>query len=330
MLDLIEGGTARDERLRAVATGAIDPERLVAAPDSRMEFLAFMPASKQSELAQRLGMAGDEQDPSVYLKTLNWGREHKQELLEFLGFAADRAATSTSAPGTHCDGEYALFPHQRDAAARVRERLYDGVRRVVLHLPTGVGKTRTGMNLICDHLRQHEPALVIWLAHGQELLEQAAAEFERAWSKLGNRKLSVARLWGNGALRLDDLSDGIVILGLEKAVAAAKRDSTFLRQLSAASSLVVFDEAHQIIAPTYQRVVEELTIDHRASLLGLTATPGRTWADIAKDEELSAFFFRQKVMLRIDGYTNPVTALIDEGYLSRSTMRTVASETGLR
>ncbi|MEK8171505.1 DEAD/DEAH box helicase family protein [Streptomyces sp. M19] len=82
-----------------------------------------------------------------------------------------------------------VVPHQRRAAARVKELLYDGPRRVVLHLPTGVGKTRTGMNLIADHLRQHEPALVVWLARGQELLEQAAAEFERAWSSSATVRL---------------------------------------------------------------------------------------------------------------------------------------------
>ena len=330
LLDLIEGGSASEQKLRAVAAIAIDPERLIATPDTRTAFLALIPHNKQRELAQRLGMNGDSEDPPVHLKSLKWTTEQRQELLEFLGFTVDRVPVPTPPPRGLCDGEYALFPHQRDAAARVRERLYDGVRRVVLHLPTGVGKTRTGMSLICDHLRIHEPTLVIWLAHGQELLEQAAAEFERAWSNLGNRKLSLVRLWGNKATLLDDLHDGIMILGLEKAVSAAKRDDNFLPQLAGASSLVVFDEAHQIIAPTYHRVVEQLTLHPQASLLGLTATPGRTWADIAKDEELSQFFFRQKVMLRIDGYTNPVTALIDQGYLSRPTMRTVASETGLR
>ncbi|GAA2183395.1 DEAD/DEAH box helicase [Micromonospora lupini] len=329
LLDLIEGGSADEAKLRAVAASAIDHEQLLAHPNSRTGFLAFLPTSKQAELARRLGLAGEGQDPAAYLQSLKWTLEHRQELLEFLGFTVDRLPTPELLANRSCPSDYGLFPHQRDAAARVRERLYDGVRRVVLHLPTGVGKTRTGMNLICDHLRQHEPTLVVWLAHGQELLEQAAAEFERAWSKLGNRTVDVIRLWGSNTAGLDDVIDGIVVLGLEKAVSSAKRDETFLRRLAAVSSLVVFDEAHQIVAPTYQRVVEDLTISPRASLLGLTATPGRTWADVAKDEELSAFFFRQKVMLRIGGYTNPVTALIDEGYLSRPSMRTVASDTGM-
>ena len=329
LLDLIDGGAADAVRLRAVAAAAIDPERLLSDRANREQFLSLLPAAKQAELAQRLEQVGADQGSMKYLLSLKWNTEQRQELMEFLGFTVDRVPTSLPRLRTEPNPEYGLFPHQRDAATRVSERLYDGPRRVVLHLPTGVGKTRTAMNTICDHLRQHEPTLVVWLAHGQELLEQAAAEFERAWMKLGSRAVGVLRVWGTAEADLADLTDGIVVLGLEKAVSSARSDVDFLHRLAARSSLTVFDEAHQIIAPTYQLVVDALTIRPDASLLGLTATPGRTWSDIAKDEQLSEFFARQKVMLRIDGYTNPVTALIDQGYLSKPTVTTVASDTGL-
>ncbi|ACU34558.1 type III restriction protein res subunit [Actinosynnema mirum DSM 43827] len=330
LLDLVEGGTASDERLRAVALVAIDAEQLVSDESGRKELLALLPADKQLELAKRLD--ADTSGPKNVLNAVNdltWTIEQRRELLEFLGFTIDRAPTRTPLFRQDAEPLYGLFPHQRRAAARIKELIYDGPRRAVLHLPTGVGKTRTGMNLICDHLRDREPTLVVWLAHGQELLEQAAAEFEHAWSQLGNRPVSVVRMWGNAPTTLDDVADGVVILGLEKAVSAAKGSPEFLHTLASRSSLTVFDEAHQIIAPTFQRVVDALTIRPDASLLGLTATPGRTWADIAQDERLSDFFLRQKVMLEIEGYSNPVTALIDQGYLAKPTMRTVASDAGL-
>ncbi|RPK48665.1 type I restriction enzyme EcoKI subunit R [Streptomyces sp. ADI92-24] len=225
---------------------------------------------------------------------------------------------------------YSLFPHQRRAAGKVRRLLYSSERRTVLHLPTGVGKTRTGMDLICDHLRRNEPTLVVWLARGRELLEQAALEFERAWASLGNREVTVARMWGDAPIDLDDITDGIVVLGLEKAGAAAKSVPGFLDQLALRTTFTVFDEAHQAIAPTYRRVVEALTLRSDSSLLGLTATPGRTWADISEDEKLADFFARQKVMLEIDGYDNPVTALIEQGYLARPDFRTVAADSGMK
>ncbi|MEV0584010.1 DEAD/DEAH box helicase family protein [Nonomuraea sp. NPDC050310] len=329
LLNLIEGGTAPADRLRAVAPIAMDAERLVADEAERSALIDMVPDPKQAELAQRLGYVGDGQAPPDYLRSLKWTADERRELLEFFGFTIDRVPSLPPAFKQEAAPEYALFPHQRHAAARVKELLYDGSRRTVLHLPTGVGKTRTGMSLICDHLRQHEPTVVVWLAHGQELLEQAASEFERAWAKVGDRPLPVFRVWGNAPPELMEMTDGLVVLGLEKAVSAAKSDPQFLATLAARSTLTVFDEAHQIIAPTFQRVVDELTIRHDASLLGLTATPGRTWADISKDEELSSYFSRQKVMLEIEGYTNPVTALIEQGYLAKPLMRTVASEPGM-
>ncbi|MFD0653015.1 DEAD/DEAH box helicase [Streptomyces malaysiensis subsp. malaysiensis] len=329
LLDLIDGGSASDERLRAVAAVAVDAEKLVSNETDRDELLRLLPADKQTELAQRLGADDSGTNALVYLNGLKWASEQQRELLEFFGFSIDRAPALPPLFRQDSEPEYGLFPHQRRAAARVKELLYDGPRRVVLHLPTGVGKTRTGMNLIADHLRQHEPTLVVWLARGQELLEQAAAEFERAWSKLGDRPVAVVRMWGEALTDVEALTDGLVILGLEKAVSADKSDPELLRKLASRSTLTVFDEAHQIIAPTYQRVVDALTIRPDASLLGLTATPGRTWTDVTQDERLSDFFARQKVMLQIDGYSNPVTALIEQGYLAKPIMKTVASEAGL-
>lgn len=94
--------------------------------------------------------------------------------------------------------------------------------------------------------------------------------------------------------------------------------------LGARSSLVVIDEAHQAIAPTYRVLLERLAdAGTEAALLGLTATPGRTWSDISADEELSAFFNHNKVILSVNGYANPVEYLMAEGYLARPTFSTL-------
>lgn len=330
LLDLIDGGTAPDSRLRSVANVALDPELLVTQPHRR-EFLRLLPPAKQAELAQRTGhISGGSIGPLQHLQDLKWTPDQRTELLEFLGFTVDRSPNEAVSALSVVEPEYGLFAHQRDTATRVKERLYAGHRRVALHLPTGVGKTRTGMSIVCDHLRQREPELVVWLAHGQEILDQAASEFERAWRKLGNRPVHTIRMWGSADVELGDIRDGLIVLGVEKAHSAARANSKALGIIASRSRLTVFDEAHQIIAPTYRQVADALTIRHDASLLGLTATPGRTWADIVKDEELAVYFARQKVMLRIEGYSNPVTALIDQGYLSRPHMRTVAAETGIK
>jgi len=313
--------------LRRVAASAVSIERIIAHEGERATFLQLLPENKRSELAIRLGWVGPA-SADGFLASLPWSLEHRRTLLGFLGLVVDRVPEPPAAFRTSTSPSYGLFPHQRLAASRVHQRLYAGERRVVLHLPTGVGKTRTGMNIICDHLRRQEPTLTVWLARGRELLEQAAAEFENAWAALGNREVAVVRMWGDSPTDLEGVDDGIVVLGLDKASAAASADPTFLERLGMRTTLTTFDEAHQAIAPTYRRTVDALTLRSDSSLLGLTATPGRTWADMAQDEKLSDFFARQKVMLEIAGYDNPVTALIEQGYLARPRFRTVAAESG--
>jgi DNA repair protein RadD len=329
LLDLIHGGASSAEALRKVAASAVSPEQLISDAEERERLLQLLPHAKRDELAHRLGK-DDRTTASAFLSSAPWTAEQRRVLLGFLGLVVNRAPAVPLAFRSPSDPAYGLFPHQRRAARRIEKLLYSGERRVVLHLPTGVGKTRTAMNLICDHLRRHEPTVVVWLARGRELLEQAAVEFERAWAAVGNRTVTVVRMWGDAPVDLDGIADGIVILGLEKAVAAAKADVTFLDRLTVRATLTVFDEAHQAIAPTYRRVVDALTLRSDASLLGLTATPGRTWADISEDEKLADFFARHKVMLEIDGYDNPVTALIEQGYLARPYFRTVAADSGIK
>ena len=92
--------------------------------------------------------------------------------------------------------------------------------------------------------------------------------------------------------------------------------------------LVVFDEAHQSIARTYRRITEELTLDYRCALLGLTATPGRTWADLDKDGVLAEFYGYNKIGLEVPG-ENPIAYLIENEYLAKPNFRTMFAEPGI-
>ena len=100
-------------------------------------------------------------------------------------------------------GDYPLFAHQEKAASEVKQKLQDDPRpRVLLHMPTGSGKTRTSMNVICDFLRNNRtsidrPCLVVWLADTEELCDQAAAEFKSAWKALGIGEISLHRFYGS-------------------------------------------------------------------------------------------------------------------------------------
>lgn len=223
-----------------------------------------------------------------------------------------------------------LFKHQRDAARRVRQVLRTEPQRVLLHMPTGAGKTRTAMSLIADHFRNQEPTVVVWLAFSEELCGQAAEEFEASWGILGDREIQVVRYWGSAESRLNDVTDGIVIAGLAKLFQALKKDLQLIHSLGRRTSLVVMDEAHQAIAPSYRLVLDSFVMQHPSiGLLGLTATPGRTWSDVDSDRELAEYFGLNKVGLHVEGYSSPVEYLIAEQYLARPVFRSVYYDGGI-
>jgi len=245
--------------------------------------------------------------------------DKQRALLDFFELPYPQISLSDSSDGQKSvNSEYELFLHQRKACREVSKYLYSRKRRVVLHMPTGSGKTRTAMNVIAEHLRTNEPTNVLWLASSEELCIQAAHEFEQAWGSLGNRSISLNRYWSNYNLSDNDIGDSFTIAGLQKLFSTLRRDIPLINALTGRTSLIVFDEAHSAIAETYSLLVETF-LDQRedSCLLGLTATPGRTWEDISEDKKLAEFFHGQKVTLEIDGYTNPVDYLINSGYIAR-------------
>ena len=186
------------------------------------------------------------------------------------------------------------------------------------------------MHLVAEYLRSTEPSVVVWLASGRELLEQAVDSFRSAWSYLGDRTLPIETMWGEHTPDLEGFTDGFLAVGLAKAWSMTSNTNPgWAARLAPHVRLVVFDEAHQSVANTYRRIIEELTLDRRCALLGLTATPGRTWADIDKDGVLADFYSHNKVGLDVPG-ENPIKYLTENGYLARPTFRTMFAEPGLQ
>jgi superfamily II DNA or RNA helicase len=197
-------------------------------------------------------------------------------------------------------------------------------------MPTGSGKTRTAMNVVSNYLRARDRGVVVWLAHSEELCEQAAEEFVKAWEAIGSRPVPLIRYWGAYDFDLRTVEDGIVVAGLKKAFARLRTDDHQLRALSGKNPLVVMDEAHQAIAPTYQLIINQLLRPYSdARLLGLSATPGRTWNDPEADRELADFFASRKVTLQIQGFDNPVAYLISRGYLAQPTFVPIETATNV-
>ena len=323
VLALVEAAVPPPEQpaaLRRVALWRLrnSPDSLIPRRELRDLLLDATPVDALGQLALRLRVGS-----SDALRRLPTGR-HSETWSDFLGFyGLDPPTSSSGPPGSPLetlDPEFSLFPHQRRIARHAYEALRDGHGRVLLHMPTGTGKTRTTMRVVSRVLEDAEPCLVVWLASSSELLEQAADAFRTGWVRYGSRPLRVTRLWGQYSPSLSDVVDGLLVAGFQKAHALNQGSSLDILRLGARTRLVVVDEAHQAIAPTYRRLIASLAdTGTSTAVLGLTATPGRTWADVDEDRQLSGFFGERKITVEIDGYDDPVVGLVEQGYMARPT-----------
>lgn len=317
ILNSLNSDLTRISRLQNILLNIYSPIELLGNKVIRNEFIDILKPREAELLFSSLGkkMEGD-----VYstLKSLSFNSDSDwNKLLNFFEIIVEQIPDEYQfISAKEAKSNYPLFKHQRKAVGELNQKLYHDGKKVMLHMPTGSGKTRTAMNVICNHYRLNEPTVVIWLAHTEELCEQAAMEFERAWQNLGNRELKVVRYWGSSSEKISEVKDGFIVGGLTKIFNLLKTNAATISKLASHCSLVVMDEAHMAIAPTFKLNLTIL-VSFNSALLGLSATPGRTWNDPNADLELSQFFNRQKVTLQIEGYSNPVDYLIAEGYLAR-------------
>lgn len=323
VIPLLPDVSGRDALERAACRIIEDrPEDTFADSELRRTLLRNLDSGKRDELQHRLSendleLAALEATP---LEPAVLG-----VLTAFMGLGSvEGAALVKQTARVDAASSFPLFGHQRLVVRRAYACVGDGRGRTLIHMPTGSGKTRTAMHLVSRLLNANEPSLVVWLAASQELLEQAAETFETAWGALGDRRIGLYRFWGDYELDLDEVADGLLIAGLGKLFSASRRQAAPFFRLSARTRLVVMDEAHQAIAPTYRELIDGLAgAGADEAVLGLSATPGRTWNEVERDEELSQFFRGSKVVLEVPGYENPVEYLLDKGYLARPSFRSL-------
>lgn len=321
LLNAIDPKYIRPTRLRKILLNLYNRAELLRSKETRRELLSLLRPSEAKELVEKF--TTNSKAPYDALYRIGFRKNSGNERLLFKFFdieIEDKTNVDKEPTEKNVVPKYALFKHQRAAAKKVKKYVFQGhKRRVLLHMPTGSGKTRTTMNIISDFLRNNESTLVVWLAYSEELCEQAASEFEDSWEYLGNREINVFRFWGGHSLDIDSIQEGLIVSSLSKMYHTTNTGLYFLGQLGSKASLVVFDEAHQSIAPTFKHVINGLLVhSNETGLIGLSATPGRTWDDINADLELSQFFFKQKVTLKIEGYQNPVDFLVDQNYLANA------------
>ncbi len=193
---------------------------------------------------------------------------------------------------------FELLDYQYLIRQRILNNLNSGnlQERMLVHMPTGTGKTKTTMHTISNYyaFSLHNSGAVLWIAHTTELLQQAYDTFVQVWSHLGNDSIKIHKLWGSRTIRDDQPIQGIVFCGLAKLMSIKETNTALFSRLKEDCRLVVFDEAHKAAAVQTKRVIEDLLrmpegYENRA-LIGLSATPGRTTADSYDNNLLSNMF----------------------------------------
>lgn len=321
ILDAIFDGEITGDDLQRVSQTLVDVKALLGDKKGRRLILDLVEEPKRTELEERVGNHIENSN--------NWTEREANEARRFFGLMEDSIVSPPPSPLDEIEPSYGLFEYQRRAVEQIVPLLIHDERRAVLHFPTGAGKTRTAMHIVARFLSTNDPSVVVWLASTKELLEQAVDSFRNCWAHLGNRTIQIGSMWGGHSPDLTQIKDGFLAVGLAKGWATLRRiDPDWAVRLSSKVRLVVFDEAHQSVARTYQQITEEITLNYKCSLLGLTATPGRTWADIDEDGKVAAFYARNKISLEApDG--DPIKYLIDMGYLAKPKFSTMLSESGL-
>lgn len=218
------------------------------------------------------------------------GSDAAQAFVMSLGFPTAYAGMKTvnPLPVVRVQGRIELnplHPFQEELAEKVRElatlpQANGDPQRGLLFLPTGAGKTRVTVEAVVRMLLADEMAgPILWIAQSRELCEQAIQTWTDVWRAIGDaRAIDVCRFWGN--YELDESTEELQIVvavddKLSSRINAA--DANYYDWLSKAS-LVIIDEAHTALSPTYTGILKWLGLTaSRTSrpLLGLTATPYR-------------------------------------------------------
>ena len=233
----------------------------------------------------------------AFVKSLGFSRE----------WAGQRGKRRASYLEVH--GPFRLPPlhgYQETIVKNVRSLLrgddrFSTSRRGMISLPTGSGKTRVAVQaLVQATCKDGFRGGVLWVADRDELCEQAVESWRQVWSSIGTPEtLRVSRMWGGqrNPERLD--SPHVVVATIQTLNARLNRRGPvddFLGDIG----IVVFDEAHRSIAPTFTSVTQELGLtrwqrSREPFMIGLTATPYRGY-----NEAETAWLARRYASNRLD------------------------------
>lgn len=185
-----------------------------------------------------------------------------------------------------------LRPYQSEAKAAIFEEWDKGVRRTLLVLPTGCGKTIVFAKVTEDCVRRGNRVLI--MAHRGELLDQAADKIGKA-TGLGCATEKAEETCLGSWFR--------VVVGSVQSLTREKRLKQFPVDYF---DTIIIDEAHHCLSDSYQKILDYFK---EANILGVTATPDRgDMRNLGECFDSLAYEYTLPKAIKA-GYLSPIKAL---------------------
>lgn len=166
-----------------------------------------------------------------------------------------------------------------------------GIKKTLLVLPTGCGKTIVFAKVAEDCVKEGNKVLI--MAHRGELLEQAADKIK----KMTGLECSVEK-----AEQTCMGSWNRIVVGSVQTLQGTKRLSKFPKDYF---DTIIIDEAHHVLSSSYQKVLDHFD----ARVLGVTATPDRgDKKNLGRYFETLSYEYTLPEAIK-EGYLVPIKAL---------------------
>ena len=191
------------------------------------------------------------------------------------------------------------YYYQRIAVDRTIEAVAKGIKRILLVMATGTGKTYTAGQIMWRLWKAGSAKRILFLADRNILIDQARnndlKHFGNALTKISRQNFS----------DLGSLMAYEVFLGLYQAMSGTTEEDKLYKKLPKDFfDLIIIDECHRGSASLNSEWHEILEYFDSATQLGLTATPKET-----KDQSTSDYF-------KDPIYTYSLKQGIDDGFLA--------------
>ena len=159
-----------------------------------------------------------------------------------------------------------LRPYQKEALAKIKHLYTHGVKRQMLSMPTGLGKTVIFTRL---HEELGFDKRVLVIAHRRELVEQARVHYQKLGYRFEKERIDT---WYENV----SIDKKIWIASVQSLAHPKSKRITLLAPDK--FDLVICDEAHHSVAKSYMHICDHFGITDRTFaglFLGVTATPVR-------------------------------------------------------